>query len=107
VAEKHDFRSMQQKIPQESDFPNNRDMNPFPPWGNCGRHCKNVCSNLFAKIGFCNKKRFSLKSDRETANFPNNPTAKIGCLRIITSKNSWQFLHLRLLGFGKKAISAV
>jgi hypothetical protein len=30
VAEKHDFRGIQQKIPQKSNFANNRDMNPVP-----------------------------------------------------------------------------
>jgi hypothetical protein len=30
VTEKHDFRSIQQKIPRESNFANNRDMNPLP-----------------------------------------------------------------------------
>jgi beta-galactosidase beta subunit len=30
VAEKHNFRGIQRKIPQKSDFVNNRDTNPFP-----------------------------------------------------------------------------
>jgi hypothetical protein len=30
VVKKRDFRGIQQKIPQNSDFANNRDMNPFP-----------------------------------------------------------------------------
>jgi hypothetical protein len=30
VAEKHDFRSIQQKIPQKSDFAKKWDSNPLP-----------------------------------------------------------------------------
>jgi beta-galactosidase beta subunit len=30
VAEKHNFHGIQRKIPQKSDFVNNRDMNQFP-----------------------------------------------------------------------------
>jgi hypothetical protein len=30
VAEKHDFRGIQQKIPQFSNFGKNRDSNPLP-----------------------------------------------------------------------------
>jgi hypothetical protein len=30
VAEKHDFRGIQQKIPQKSDFSQNQDLNPVP-----------------------------------------------------------------------------
>jgi hypothetical protein len=30
VAEKHDFRSTQRKIPQKSDFAQKQDLNPIP-----------------------------------------------------------------------------
>jgi hypothetical protein len=30
VAEKHDFCGIERKIPHESNFADNRDMNPFP-----------------------------------------------------------------------------
>jgi hypothetical protein len=30
VAEKHDFRGTQRKIPQKSDFAQKRDLNPIP-----------------------------------------------------------------------------
>jgi hypothetical protein len=30
VVEKHDFRGIQQKIPQISDFPKKQDSNPLP-----------------------------------------------------------------------------
>jgi hypothetical protein len=32
VAKKHNFHDIQQKIPQNSDFAKNRDLNP-PPYG--------------------------------------------------------------------------
>jgi hypothetical protein len=43
VAEKHDFRSIQQKIPQVSDFAKKTGFEPPTPWGYCGGHCENVC----------------------------------------------------------------
>jgi hypothetical protein len=32
VAEKHDFRGTQRKIPQKSNFAQKQDLNPIPHW---------------------------------------------------------------------------
>jgi hypothetical protein len=70
VAKKHDFRSIQQKIPQESDFANNRVMNLFPHGETAADPAKMLaqffCENRFS----LQKTRFLQKSDRVTANFP-------------------------------------
>jgi hypothetical protein len=63
VAEKHDFRSIQRKIPQVSDFAKKWDSNPTP-WGYCGGHCEKVCSKFFAKIGFRVEKHDFRKNPR-------------------------------------------
>jgi hypothetical protein len=52
VAEKHDFRGIQQKIPQISDFAKNRDSNP-PSHGDTAADIAKMFANFFfAKIGF-------------------------------------------------------
>jgi hypothetical protein len=51
VAEKHDFRNIQQKIPQISDFDQNRDSNP-PPHGDVAYDIAKMFAKKFAKIGF-------------------------------------------------------
>jgi hypothetical protein len=51
VAKKHDFRDIQQKIPQNSDFTKNRDLNPTPH-GDVAY----IIAKMFAK-------KFSRKSD--------------------------------------------
>jgi hypothetical protein len=43
VAEKHDFRGIQRKILQVSDFVKKNGIRTPTPWGYCGGHCKNVC----------------------------------------------------------------
>jgi hypothetical protein len=45
VAEKHDFRGIQQKIPQISNFAEKRDLNPPPNGGTAADIAK-----MFAKI---------------------------------------------------------
>jgi hypothetical protein len=63
VAENTIFANIQRRIPQESDFTNKRDMNPFPH----GETASDL-AKMFAQYFF----------------------AKIGCWRIITAKSSWQ-----------------
>jgi hypothetical protein len=56
VVEKHDFRTIQQKIPQISDFAKKRDLNPLPH----GDIADNI-AKMFAKI-FLRKSDFASKN---------------------------------------------
>jgi hypothetical protein len=56
VVKKHDFRAIQRKIPQKSDFAKKVGFEPSTPWGNSGVHCENVGIKCLAKIGFCDEK---------------------------------------------------
>jgi hypothetical protein len=52
VAEKHDFRGIQRKIPQASDFAKNRDLNP-PPHGDTATDiAKMFAKNFLRKSDF-------------------------------------------------------
>jgi hypothetical protein len=77
VVEKHDFRGIQRKIPQISDFCSKAWFEPSTPCWISGGHCKNVWAKFIAKIGFQRKTIF--------ANFRKHPifavcmyTSKIG-----------------------------
>jgi hypothetical protein len=70
VVKKHDFCGIQRKIPQKSDFANNRDMNPLPHLETAADIAK-MFAQIFCENRFSQQKtQFLLKSDRETANFP-------------------------------------
>jgi hypothetical protein len=84
VAEKHDFRSIQRKIPQNPDFALNQDMNPVL----CGDTAADIAKKLH-KI-FC-KNRFSHQKTRffaKTRAGQPRKTAKIG----FQYKNYFRFL---------------
>jgi hypothetical protein len=53
VAEKHDFRDIQRKIPHESDFADNRDMNPFPHGETAADLAKMFEHFVLQKSGVC------------------------------------------------------
>jgi hypothetical protein len=46
VAKKHDFRGIQRKIPQVSDFAKNRDSNP-PPHGDTAADIAKMFTKIF------------------------------------------------------------
>jgi hypothetical protein len=78
VAEKHDFRGIQQKIQQVSYFAKKRDSNP-PFHGDTAADIAKMFANKFSgKSDFGSKTQFLLKSDREIANFPNTQLQKSG-----------------------------
>jgi hypothetical protein len=52
VAEKHDFRDIQQKIPQYSDFAKKRDLNPPPHGGTAADIAKMFAKNFLRKSDF-------------------------------------------------------
>jgi hypothetical protein len=49
VAEKHDFRGIQRKIPQKSDFALNQDLNPVPSVNTAADNAKKFYQNLQQK----------------------------------------------------------
>jgi hypothetical protein len=66
VVKKHDFCSIQQKIPQISDFPKKRDSNPLPHGDNAVDIAK-MFVNFFSKNWFSGRKtRFSQKNPIST-----------------------------------------
>jgi hypothetical protein len=80
VAKKHDFRGIQRKIPQISDFAKNQDLNP-PSHGDTAADIAKMFANFFfAKIGFRVKKHdFCKNSIGFSRNSPDpDPIPKIG-----------------------------
>jgi hypothetical protein len=52
VAEKHDFRGIQRKIPQVSDFAKKRDSNPPPNGGTAADIAKMFATKFLQKSDF-------------------------------------------------------
>jgi hypothetical protein len=88
VAEKHDFRGIQRKIPQESDLANNRDMNLFPHGETAADPAKMFAQFFLRKSVFATKNAIFAKIRSGDCEFPQHQTTKIGCLRIITAKST-------------------
>jgi hypothetical protein len=62
VVEKHDFRAIQRKIPQISDFAKKRDLNPLPH-GDIADDIAKMFANFFLqKSDFCKKLIFAKTS---------------------------------------------
>jgi hypothetical protein len=55
VAEKHNFCSIHQKIRRESNFANNRDMNPFPHGETAADLAKMFAQFFLQKLVFATK----------------------------------------------------
>jgi hypothetical protein len=55
VVKKHDFRGIQQKIPLEFDFANNRDMNPLPHGETMEDIAKQFVNKILQKSVFATK----------------------------------------------------
>jgi hypothetical protein len=69
VVEKHDFRGIQQKILQISDFPIKRDLNPLPNGNNAADIAKTF-ANFFCQNWFSGRKtQFLQNSDRISVPF--------------------------------------
>jgi hypothetical protein len=70
VAEKHDFRSIQRKIPQNPDFALNQDMNPVL-YGDTAADIAKKLNKIFCENRFSQQKtRFSQKSERDNREKP-------------------------------------
>jgi hypothetical protein len=82
VAEKHDFRSIQQKIPQESDFANNRDMNPFPNGETAANLAKIFAQFFLQKSVFATKNTIFAKIRSGDCEFPHTKLRKSGVCRL-------------------------
>jgi hypothetical protein len=78
VTEKHDFRSIQQKIPQESDFANNRDMNPLPHVVAAANLAKMFALIFLQKSVFGTKNTIFAKIRSGDCEFPNTQQQKSG-----------------------------
>jgi hypothetical protein len=74
VAEKHDFRSIQRKIPQNPDFALNQDMNPVLYGDTAADIAKKIAQNFLRKSVFATKNTIFAKI---RAGQPRK-TAKIG-----------------------------
>jgi hypothetical protein len=78
VAEKHDFRSIQRKIPQSSDFANYRDMNPLPHGEAAADLAKMFAQIFLRKSVFGTKNTIFAKIRSGDREFPNNQKRKSG-----------------------------
>jgi hypothetical protein len=77
VVKKHDFRGIQQKIPQNSDFAKKQDLNPVPN-GEVAADIANMFAKKFAKIIFCIEKHNFCGNLIGKLQNSLHPTAKIG-----------------------------
>jgi hypothetical protein len=78
VAKKHDFRSIQQKIPQESDFANNRVMNLFPHGETAADPAKMLAQFFLRKSVFATKNAIFAKIRSGDCEFPKTQPRKSG-----------------------------
>jgi hypothetical protein len=73
VAEKHDFRSIQQKIPQKSDFANDRGMNLVPHGETAEDIAKEFANKILRKSVFATKNTIFAKIRAGNPGKPRKP----------------------------------
>jgi hypothetical protein len=78
VAEKHDFRCIQRKIPQNSDFANDRVMNPFPHGETAADLAKMFAQIFWQKLFFVTKNTIFAKIRSGNCEFPTQLWRKSG-----------------------------
>jgi beta-galactosidase beta subunit len=78
VAEKHDFCGIQRKIPQKSDFANDRVMNPFPHGETAADHAKIFAQIFWRKSFFMTKNTIFAKIRSGNCEFPTQLWRKSG-----------------------------
>jgi hypothetical protein len=99
VVKKHDFCSIQRKIPQNSDFAKKRDLNPVPN-GEVARTLQKCLQIFFAKIVvFCVEKHDFCGNLIGRPQNSLHPTAKIGFHKKLLSNFRGYFLYHRIFEF--------